>query len=177
MSATRSLRSVAVASVASLALLGLLPAGAAQAGDAHAGRVRAMRAHGIAAVVRRHRHRPNYAWQLFRATNDSRRHHGLRPITRNHTASRAAERHSLRMARANRLFHSTAMGPYLNGVGRWSTWGENIGWTTGNVANLEQAFMASSVHRSHILSHAFRHVAVGAAMRGHKLWVTLVFYG
>lgn len=163
----KSMRSIAVTSIAAIALLGLLPT-AAQAGHADA-----RRAHRI----QRANHEPNYAWQLFRATNVSRLHHGLRPITRNQDASRAAERHSLRMARANRLFHSSAMGPYLSGVGRWTSWGENIGWTSGDVADLEQAFMASSVHRAHILSRAFRHVAVGAVMQRHKLWVTLVFYG
>jgi uncharacterized protein YkwD len=167
----KSIRFIVVTSVAAIALLGLLPT-AAQAGHADA-----RRAHRIGHAAHRRHHEPNYAWQLFRATNESRQHHGLRPITRNRDASRAAERHSVRMARANRLFHSTAMGPYLSGVGRWTSWGENIGWTSGDVSDLERAFMASSVHRSHILSRAFRHVAVGAVMRGHKLWVTLVFYG
>jgi uncharacterized protein YkwD len=173
----KSLRPVAVTLVASIALLGLLPVGA----QAH--RTDARRAHGQGAhaargtSASRAHHEPNYAWQLFRATNTSRLRHGLRPLRRNHDASRVAERHSAAMARANELFHSSAMGPYLNGVGRWRSWGENIGWTSSDVADLQRAFMHSSVHRVHILSHTFRHVAVGAVMAGHKLWVTLVFYG
>jgi len=68
------------------------------------------------------------------------------------------------------------IGPYLMGAGRVYTWRENIGWTTGGVPDLERAFLASSEHRTHILSRSFRHVAVGALLRGHRLWVTLFFY-
>lgn len=172
----KSIRSVAITLVAATALLGLLPA-SAQAHRTDASRVHPQSGHRAYGAVTRAHHHPNYAWQLFRATNASRQRHGLRPLRRNRDASRVAERHSAAMANANTLFHSSNMGPYLKGVGRWSSWGENIGWTTADVTDLELAFMHSSVHRSHILSHAFRHVAVGAVMNGHKLWVTLVFYG
>ena len=168
----KSMRSVAVTFIAAIMLLGMVPAGA-QGRHEDVRRTRPTE-HGS---VRRAHHEPNYAWQLFRATNASRHRHGLRALARNRDASNAAARHSIRMARANRLFHSSTMGPYLDGVGRWTSWGENIGWTSADVASLERAFMASAVHRSHILSRAFRHVAVGAVMYRHKLWVTLVFYG
>jgi uncharacterized protein YkwD len=173
----KSLRSLGITFIAAIALLGFLPA-SAQAHRSDAVRAHPQAGHGAhAASASRAHHEPNYAWQLFRATNASRLRHGLRPLSRNHVASRVAERHSAAMARANELFHSSAMGPYLNGVGRWRSWGENIGWTSQDVADLQAAFMHSSVHRAHILSHTFRHVAVGAVMNGHKLWVTLVFYG
>ena len=42
-------------------------------------------------------------------------------------------------------------------------WGENIGWTTGDIADLQRAFMRSPVHRENILDGRFRRVAVGAA--------------
>ena len=165
------------------AAAGLLPA-AAQARTADRARTELTVRHRpqhrdrAAARVRTH-HAPNYAWQLFRATNESRRRHGLGRLDLNRQMSDVARRHSAAMARANRLYHSTDIGRYLNGngVGRWSIWGENIGWTTGNVKDLQRAFMASAVHRVHILSRSFRHVAVGAVQTKHKLWVTVFFYG
>jgi len=119
---------------------------------------------------------PNYAWQMYVATNMSRRRMGLPPLVRDKVASKAALAHSRAMANAHSLYHSVQIGPYLTGAGRVYSWGENIGWTTGGVPDLERAFMASSEHRTHILSRSFRHVAVGALLRGHRLWVTLFFY-
>ena len=81
------------------------------------------------------------------------------------------------MARAHRLFHTTDLGRYLHGVGRWSSWGENIGWTTATSMTCEQAFMTSSVHRGHILSHASATWPSAPCSPGNKLWVTLFFYG
>jgi uncharacterized protein YkwD len=120
---------------------------------------------------------PNYAWRMLLATNASRKRMGLPPLYRDKLASRAALAHCRAMARAHDLYHSTTISQYLVGAGRISMWGENIGWTTGGVPDLEQAFMASPTHRTHILSTTFRHVAVGALKDGHRLWVTLFFYG
>jgi len=120
---------------------------------------------------------PNYAWQLFKATNHSRLGHGVHRLSLDREASVFAIRHSTAMARRNSLFHSSDPGVYLSGVGRWSRWGENIGWTTGDIASLQRAFMHSPVHRENILDGRFRHVAVGAVKDGKKIWVTLFFYG
>jgi uncharacterized protein YkwD len=120
---------------------------------------------------------PNYAWQLFKATNHSRLGHGVHRLSLDREASVFAIRHSTAMARRNSLFHSSDPGVYLSGVGRWSRWGENIGWTTGDIGSLQRAFMHSPVHRENILDGRFRHVAVGAVKDGKKIWVTLFFYG
>ena len=120
---------------------------------------------------------PNYAWQLFKATNHSRLAHGVHRLSLDRDASALAAKHSAAMARRNTLFHSSNPGSYLSGVGRWSRWGENIGWTSGDLGSLQRAFMHSSVHRVHILDGGFRHVAIGAVKDGKKLWVTVFFYG
>ena len=120
---------------------------------------------------------PNYAWQLFKATNHSRLGHGVHRLSLDREASVFAIRHSTARARRNSLFHSSDPGVYLSGVGRWSRWGENIGWTTGDIGSLQRAFMHSPVHRENILDGRFRHVAVGAVKDGKKIWVTLFFYG
>ncbi|HEY8018103.1 MAG TPA: CAP domain-containing protein [Actinomycetota bacterium] len=120
---------------------------------------------------------PNYAWQLFKATNHSRLSHGVHRVRLDRGASVYAVKHSEAMARRNLLFHSNDPDVYLSGAGRWSRWGENIGWTTGDIAGLQRAFMRSPVHRENILDGRFRHVAIGAVKDGKKLWVTLFFYG
>jgi uncharacterized protein YkwD len=121
--------------------------------------------------------KPNYAWQMFVATNASRHRYGLPSLKSSPAAARVALAHARAMANANSLYHSTAITPYLAGAGRVSSWGENIGWTTGRVADLERAFMASPDHRPHILSSSFHHIAIGAVLRGHRLWVSVFFYG
>jgi uncharacterized protein YkwD len=141
-----------VAALVTSLVLGLLPA------TAHAGT-------------------PNYAWQLFRATNHSRLGHGVHRVWLDRGASIYAVKHSAAMARRSTLFHSSDPGAYLSGVGRWSRWGENIGWTTGDIGGLQRAFMHSPVHRANILDRRFRHVAIGVVKDGKKIWVTLFFYG
>jgi uncharacterized protein YkwD len=168
MTRTKSLTIALVVVVAGV-LCGLVPA-AAQV-SAHGG------LHHRHEVATHHRRTPNYAWRLFKATNASRFRFGLPRLALNRDASVLAQRHSRAMARSHRLFHSSDPGRYLHGVGRWSNWGENIGWTSASVDDLQKAFMNSSVHRGHILSRSFRHVAVGAVLSGHKIWVTLFFYG
>lgn len=162
-------KTFAIGLVVAGVLSGFVPAAA----QAHAG----ARAHHARATQTHHRHTPNYAWRLFKATNASRFRFGLPRLALDRDASDVAHHHSATMARLHRLFHSTDPGRYLHGVGRWSMWGENIGWTSASVDDLQKAFMNSSVHRSHILSRSFRHVAVGAVVAGHRIWVTLFFYG
>jgi uncharacterized protein YkwD len=68
-------------------------------------------------------------------------------------------------------------GTYLKGID-WSTWGENVGITTGSVSDLQQAFMQSPGHRANILNQGFRRVALGTYRDDDGyLWVTVFFYG
>ena len=119
-----------------------------------------------------HARKPNYTWQLFEATNDSRARHGVHTLGRAHRMSDKALAHSRAMARSKRLWHSP--GPVRYGA-RCYVWGENVGWTTGDVPDLQRAFMASSDHRQHILERSFRRAAVGAVSVNGKLWVTVFF--
>jgi uncharacterized protein YkwD len=123
------------------------------------------------------RPRPGITVRMLRATNASRRNNGMRRLELNWTLSRVARHHAMAMARSHRLVHTTRIGRYLDGVGRWSAWGENIGWTTGSMSLLQRAFMASPDHRANILSHVFHHVAVGVVVYHRQLWVSLFFYG
>lgn len=116
------------------------------------------------------------AWRLLRATNESRERFDLPPLRLNLELSARARRHSLAMARAGSLFHTLNVGIYLRGID-WRTWGENVGYTPGDVGSVHEAFMASPTHREHILDGAFRHVAIGAVRVNGTLWVTVFFYG
>lgn len=116
---------------------------------------------------------PNHSWQMFRETNQSRAHHSVGRLDRAHRLERIADAHARSMARRGSLFHSS--GPSRYGVS-CRVWGENVGYTTGNVAGLQRAFMRSPSHRSHVLDRSFDRVAIGSATddRG-RIYVTLFF--
>ena len=115
--------------------------------------------------------------QMYRATNASRVSRDLHRLDLNVSMSDLARRHSLAMARAGELYHTRSPADfYLRGV-RWSKWGENVGKTTGSIAELQDAFMASTDHRHNILDRAFDKVAIGAIRRDGTTWVTVFFYG
>lgn len=116
---------------------------------------------------------PNYSWQMFRETNQARVHHSTGRLDRAHRLESVATAHARSMARRGSLFHSS--GPSRYGV-RCRVWGENVGYTTGDVASLHKAFMRSPSHRIHVLDRSFHRVAIGSATddRG-RLYVALFF--
>jgi uncharacterized protein YkwD len=145
------LRRPLVAALAALALLSVVP-GTAQAGYL---RTRA---------------------SMFDATNHSRLVHDRHAVDLRRAMSDLARQHSIRMANQGRLFHTTnPTRYYLQGV-RWSVWGENVGYTSGSVSDLQKLFMASPPHRANILNNRFVHAAVGTVRRNGILWVTVFFY-
>jgi uncharacterized protein YkwD len=110
-------------------------------------------------------------------TNQSRVSHNVHRVKINRLLSEQARRHSLAMSRRGELFHtSSAPSVYLGGM-RWRVWGENVGVTSGTVAGLQRAFMASSGHRANVLNRSFQRVAIGAVRVHGMLWVTVFFYG
>jgi uncharacterized protein YkwD len=167
--------------VSSVLALGLLPAGAEAATHGSTGQSQQRIHRTLPPAHRRHghasKHEPNYAWQMFRATNRTRLRLGLPRYQLDRVKSRIARDHCLAMARQHRLFHTPDVSQYLRGVGRWSGWAENIGWTTGGINALQRAFMGSPDHRPHIVSGLYRHVAVGAVKVNGKIWVSIFFYG
>ncbi len=116
---------------------------------------------------------PNFSWQMYRETNGARVNHSVGRLDRAYRLTDEATKHARAMARRGELFHSS--GPSRYGV-RCLAWGENVGWTSGDVDDLQRAFMRSPSHRSHVLDRSFKRVAVGSATddRG-RLYVTLFF--
>ncbi len=114
--------------------------------------------------------------QVLKATNSSRVDHDKHRVSLNARMSKKARAHSVAMAEAGTLFHTSDVSDYLRGVS-WSRWGENVGMTSEDVPALQAAFMDSKVHKTNILKGSFSHVAVGAIRRDGVLWVTVFFYG
>lgn len=117
--------------------------------------------------------RATAARKMYENTNAARVKHHMRRLARAHALTDEATAHARAMARRGDLFHSS--GPTRYGVRCW-TWGENVGWTDGDVQDLHRAFMRSASHRANVLNRRFRRVAVGSARtdRG-RLYVALFF--
>ncbi|MDP9297018.1 MAG: CAP domain-containing protein [Actinomycetota bacterium] len=113
---------------------------------------------------------------MLALTNRSRAAHGVPRLKLNSHLSDVAKRHSRSMASQGTLFH-TANVPHELRHYHWSTWGENVGMTSGTLGDLQDAFMKSPVHRENILNRKFTHVGIGVARAGGAYWVTVVFYG
>ena len=116
--------------------------------------------------------------KMYRTTNHSRTNHSVKKVDIHYRISKLARQHSIAMAKRDEIFHTADPArKYLDGI-RWSTWGENVGATSGTIAGLQQAFMDSPPHRANILKERFRRVAVGTYRDGEGiLWVTIFFYG
>jgi uncharacterized protein YkwD len=116
---------------------------------------------------------PNHSWQMFRETNATRARHSVGRLDRAHRLTDEATKHARAMARRGELFHTS--GPTRYGV-RCAAWGENVGRTSGDVEDLQHAFMNSPSHRGHVLDRNFDRVAIGSATddRG-RLYVALFF--
>jgi uncharacterized protein YkwD len=150
---------IVLAGAIALMLIGIAPAGAEQSQQANV----------QASIQTRSK--------MQHATNHSRVTHGVHRVWLNALMSELARRHSLKMAKAGRLFHTSDPASfYLRGV-RWRVWGENVGVTGGSVPMMESAFMASPPHRANILKPSYKHTAIGAVRYGGKLWITVFFYG
>jgi uncharacterized protein YkwD len=113
--------------------------------------------------------------RLLDAMNEARERRGLQPLHLARRASRRAERHSERMARAGRVF-SRGHYPYRR-------WGENVGCGR-SVAHVHANFMGDAEARRNLLRPRFRRVGIGVARsdprrrfcRRATLWVTEVLF-
>ena len=115
--------------------------------------------------------------RMLRLTNISRDRRDMHRLRLDSGRSNKARRHSAAMARSGEIYHTADPADfYLRGV-RWSRWGENVGRTGTGLGELQDAFMASPLHRENILGTGFSKVAIGAVKRDGSTWVTLFFYG
>jgi uncharacterized protein YkwD len=114
---------------------------------------------------------------MLALTNEDRAVHDRRNLDFADRLARYAKEHSEAMARKGYLFHSSEqqLRDALEGY-RWEIGGENVG-VGGSLESLEDAFMASKLHRENILREEFRHAAIGITREGDRIWITVIFYG
>jgi uncharacterized protein YkwD len=110
-------------------------------------------------------------------TNEDRREHDRRALDFAARLSRYAKDHSQAMARKGYLFHSSEqqLRDALAGYD-WEIGGENVG-VGGSLEGLQDAFMASKLHRQNVLREAYRDAAVGIVREDDRIWITVIFYG
>jgi uncharacterized protein YkwD len=115
--------------------------------------------------------------QMLALTNEDRAARDRSELDFATRLSRYAKSHSEQMARRGYLFHSSQdeLRDVLDGSD-WSIAGENVG-VGGSLETLEDAFMASKLHRENILRPEFERAAVGVVRDGDRLWITVIFYG
>lgn len=111
--------------------------------------------------------------------NEIRAQHGLGALNLDDRVSRAADRHSGRMARARTLAHQVWGEGSLSGRLRWATGdakvGETIFWGHGGVRSAEivRAWMHSSGHRALLLSGSFSKAGIGIRQGGGGFYATV----
>lgn len=113
--------------------------------------------------------------EMLRLVNQSRRAHGLPPLTLNRRLSTDAWRHSVSMGRRFVLYHTSNLASLVQPYGA-RAWGENIAYAR-TLQRVEQLWMRSYEHRVNLLSRAFTRAAIGVVKVRGWLWVTLQLYG
>ena len=112
--------------------------------------------------------------RLYHKINGARRNHGIRQLREPNWLSRRAHRHSVRMARQGRLYHTSCLSCMFRSR-RYRQLGENVG-LAGTVRRVHRLMMRSSSHRSNILGR-YRSVGVGVKKNHRGVWVTEIFWG
>ena len=109
--------------------------------------------------------------QFIDLINAERTSRGLHPLPVDPELTAGARMQATAIRDAGRLFHNSDLGSVTTG---WSWIGENVGYGY-DVANLHNAFMNSSGHRSNILKSGATHIGLGVVVDGTTVWVAEVF--
>jgi uncharacterized protein YkwD len=104
------------------------------------------------------------------STNALRKAKGLPKMRVSATLSKLAYRHSVAMARKERLWHNDISGA----TNHWVWLAQNVG-VGRSVASLQQAFMNSPSHRANILRRKANVFGVGTYISKGRIWVTVNF--
>jgi Cysteine-rich secretory protein family len=114
---------------------------------------------------------------MLALTNSDRERYERRELAFADHLATYAKAHSQAMANDGYIYHSTGdqLRRALDGYD-WELGGENVG-VGGSLESLEDAFMASDLHRQNILRRVYEHAAVGIARADDRIWITVIFYG
>lgn len=110
--------------------------------------------------------------QVLDEMNGDRRANGLQALPINNEAQAKAQKWAEKLARENRLYHSTLRDGFGPG---WCSLGENVGYGP-SVPAVQDAYMGSPGHRKNILASKWTHVGVGYAKNGNRVFTVQVFY-
>jgi uncharacterized protein YkwD len=113
---------------------------------------------------------------LLTLTNADRDSHHRHDLKLDDALSRYATAHSREMANHRSLFHTSNLAGKLHGI-HWRVAGENVGFTSGTLDDMETSFMHSPEHKKNILNGSFDHAAIGVVDKNGGLWITVIFYG
>jgi hypothetical protein len=111
--------------------------------------------------------------QFLSAINASRASAGLAPLAMSGSLQSYATSHSVDMANAGKIYHSTSAQLGAAAGSGWTNLGENVG-RGPDVSTLHTAFMGSSGHKANILGD-YNYVGIGTATKDGYLYVTAVF--
>ncbi|MEX1094176.1 MAG: CAP domain-containing protein, partial [Acidimicrobiia bacterium] len=111
--------------------------------------------------------------EFLAAINSSRSAAGLAPLAMSGGLQTYARSHSVDMANANQIYHSTGDQLAAAAGSGWSNLGENVGRGPG-VAALHSAFMGSSGHKANILGD-YNYVGIGTTTADGYIYVTAIF--
>lgn len=107
------------------------------------------------------------------AINSSRSAAGLAPLAMSGSLQTYARSHSVDMANANKVYHSTGAQLAAAAGSGWTNLGENVG-RGPSVSALHSAFMGSSGHKANILGD-YNYVGIGTTTKDGYIYVTAVF--
>jgi hypothetical protein len=111
--------------------------------------------------------------QFLAAINASRSSAGLAPLAMSSSLQSYATTHSVDMANAATIYHSTGAQLAAAAGSGWTNLGENVG-RGPDVSTLHTAFMGSSGHKANILGD-YNYVGIGTATKDGYIYVTAVF--
>jgi uncharacterized protein YkwD len=109
--------------------------------------------------------------EVLTELNADRKANRLTALSTQADAQRKAQAWAEKLARENKLYHSTLS----DGIKvRWCSLGENVGYG-GSVAAIEDAYMASPGHKANIVNTKWNGVGVGYARNGNRVFTVQVF--
>lgn len=111
--------------------------------------------------------------EFLAAINSSRSAAGLAPLAMSGGLQTYARSHSVDMANAAKIYHSTGAQLAAAAGSGWTNLGENVGRGPG-VSALHTAFMGSSGHKANILGD-YNYVGIGTTTADGYIYVTAVF--
>jgi len=109
--------------------------------------------------------------QVLSELNTDRKAHRVATLRTQADAQRKAQAWADKLARENRLYHSTLSDGIKT---RWCSLGENVGYGP-SVAAVEDGYMNSSGHRANLLNTKWNGVGVGYAKNGNRVFTVQVF--